>query len=75
MYFGEIASSKTQPEIRFSYTCKRIRTFLVTDKQSPNVLGRDTLGKLQLNCKDIPNLFAASEVSSNSDNVSLSTII
>ena len=42
-------------------------TFLITNERSPNVLGRDILGKLQLNWQDIFDWFAAFEVSSNSE--------
>ena len=47
----------------------------MTGERSPNVLGRDILGKLQLNWKNIFNSFAFSEVVSTSDNVKLNKII
>ena len=76
MYSGETVSLKGQTEIKFSYEGNKIKhTFLITDKHSRNILTRDILGKLQLNQKDIFNSFAASEVSSNSENVTLNKII
>ena len=76
MYSGEIVSPKGQSEIEFCYEGNKIKTiFLVTDEHSADVLGRDILGKLQLNWKDIFNLFVASEVNSSSDNVTLNKII
>ena len=55
-YSGEIVSPKGQSEIGFSYEGNKIKTtFLITDERSSNVLGRDILGKLQLNWKDIFN--------------------
>ena len=65
MYSEEIVSPKGQAEIEFIYEGKKIKTiFLITDEQSPNVLGRDVLGKLQLNWKEIFNSFVASEIMS-----------
>ena len=76
MYSGEIVSPKGQSEIEFCYEGNKIKTiFLVTDEHSADVLGRDILGKLQLNWKDIFNSFVASEVNSISDNVTLNKII
>ena len=73
-YSGEIVSPKGQAEIEFLYEGKKIKTtFLITNKQSPNVLGRDILGKLQLNWKEIFNSFVSSEVMS--DNLMLDKIL
>ena len=50
MYSGEIVSPKGKSEIEFTYEGNKIKTtFLITDKRSPNVLGRDILGELQFN--------------------------
>ena len=74
MYSGEIVSLKGQAKIEFIYEGKKIKTtFLITNEQSPNVLGRDILGKLQLNWKEIFNSFVASEVMS--DNLTLNKIL
>ena len=73
-YSGEIVSPKGQNEIEFLYEGKKIKTtFLITNKQSPNVLGRDILGKLQLNWKEIFNSFVSSEVMS--DNLTIDKIL
>ena len=49
-YSGKIVNPKGQCEIEFYYETKKLKTlFLITDKKSPNVLGRDILGKLKLN--------------------------
>ena len=73
-YSGEIVSLKGQAEIEFIYEGKKIKTtFLITNEQSPNVLGRDILGKLQLNWKEIFNSFVSSEVMS--DNLTLDKIL
>ena len=62
-YSEEIVSPKGQAEIEFIYEGMKFETtFLITNEQSPNVLGRDILGKLQLNWKEIFNSFVASEV-------------
>ena len=74
-YSGETVSPKDQSEIEFSYEGNKIKITLITDEHSPNLLGREILGKIQLNWKDIFNLFAASEVSSTYDNVTLHKII
>ena len=75
-YSGEIVSPKGKSDIEFTYEGNKIRTtFLITGKRSPNVLGRDILGKLRLNCENIFHSFAASEVVSTSDNVALNKII
>ena len=69
-------SPKGPSEIEFGYEDNKIKTtFLITHERSPNVLGRDILGKLQLNWKYIFNSFVASEVNSTSDNVTLNKII
>ena len=69
-------SPKAKSEIEFTYEGNKIKTtFLITDERSPNVLSRDILGKLLLNWKNIFNSFAASEVSSTSDNVTFNKII
>ena len=71
---GEIVSPKVQAETEFLYEGKKIKTtFLITNEQSPNVLGRDILGKLQLNWKEIFNSFVSSEVMS--DNLMLDKIL
>ena len=73
-YSGEIVPPKGQAEIEFIYEGKKIKTtILITNEQSPNVLGRDILGKLQLNWKEIFNSFVASEVMS--DNLTLNKIL
>ena len=44
MYSGEIVSPKGQAKIEFLFEGKKIKTtFLITNEQSPNVLGRDIL--------------------------------
>ena len=69
-------SPKGKSDIEFTNEGNIIRTtFLITGKCSPNVLGRDILGKLWLNWENIFNLFAASEVVSTSDNVALNKVI
>ena len=69
-------SPKGQSETEFCYEGNKIKTtFLSKDERLPNVLGRDILGKLQLNWKDIFNSFVSSEVNSTSDNVTLNKII
>ena len=75
-YSGEIVSPKGKSDMKFTYEGNKIRTtFLITGERSPNVLGRDILGKLWLNCKNIFHSFAAFEVVSTSDNVALNKII
>ena len=70
MYSRKTGSTKDQSEIKLSYEFSKIRTtFLIAGEQSPNILGRNIFGKLQLNWKNILHLFAFSEVTSNSDNV------
>ena len=73
-YSGEIVSPKGQTEIEFIYEGKKIKTtFLITSEQSPNVLGRGILGKLQMNWKEIFHSFVSSEVMS--DNLMLGKIL
>ena len=75
-YSHEIVSPKGKSDIEFTYEGNKIETtFLITGKPSPNVPHRDILGKLQLNQKNIFHLFAASEVVSICDNVTLKKII
>ena len=75
-YSGEIVSPKGKSDIEFTYEGNKIRTtFLIIGERSPNVLGRDILGKLWLNCENIFHSFAAFEVVSTSDNVALNKII
>ena len=75
-YSGGIVSPKGKSEIEFTYEGNKIKTaFLITEERSSNVLRRGILGKLQLNWKNIFNSFAASEVSSTSDYVTLNKII
>ena len=63
-------SPKDKSDIEFTYEGNKIKTtFLVTGGRSPNVMGRDILGKLQLNWKNIFNSFAATDVVSISDNI------
>ena len=47
---------------------------LITDNKSPNVLGRDILGKLKLNWESIFNSYVVTE-KCNSNNESLNKII
>ena len=59
-------------DIEFTYEVNKIKTaFLITDEHLPNVLGREILGNLT----NIFNLFAASKISSTSDNETLNTIL
>ena len=61
-YSGEIVHPKGQCEIEFSYENKKLKTFfLITDKKSPNVLGRDILGKLRLNWEKIFQSYVVTE--------------
>ena len=74
-YSREIVSPKGKSDIEFTHEGNKIETtFLITGKHSPNVLHRDILGKLQLNRKNIFHLFAASEVVSICDIVTLKKI-
>ena len=74
-YSGEIVNPKGQCEIEFYYENKKLKTlFLITDKKSPNVLGRDILGKLKLNWESIFNSYVVTE-KCNSNNESLNKII
>ena len=71
-YSGEIASTKGRSDIEFTYEVNKIKTtFLITDEHLPNVLGREILGNLT----NIFNLFAASEISSTSDNETMNKIL
>ena len=60
-YSGEIVHPKGQCEIEFSYENKKLTFFLITDKKSPNVLGRDILGKLRLNWEKIFHSYVVTE--------------
>ena len=74
-YSDEIANPKGQCEIEFYYENKKLKTlFLITDKKSPNVLGRDILGKLKLNWESIFNSYVVTE-KCNSNKESLNKII
>ena len=74
-YSGKIVNPKGQCEIEFYYENKKVKTlFLITDKKSPNVLGRDILGKLKLNWESIFNSYVVTE-KCNSNNESLNKII
>ena len=74
-YSGEIVNPKGQCEIEFYYENKKLKTlFLITDKKSPNVLGRDILGKLKLNWESIFNSYAVTE-KCNPKNESLNKFI
>ena len=66
----EIVNLKGQCKIEFYYENKKLKTlFLITDEKSPNVLGRDILGKLKLNWVSIFNSYVVTE-KCNSNNES-----
>ena len=74
-YSGEIVNPKGQCEIEFYYKNRKLKIlFLITDKKSPNLLGRDILGKLKLNWESIFNSYVVTE-KCNSNNESLNKII
>ena len=74
-YSGEIVNSKGQCKIEFYYKNKKLRTlFFITDKKSPNVLGRVILGKLKLNWESIFNSYVVTK-KCNSNNEYLYKII
>lgn len=61
-YSGEIITPKGVAEINFSYEGNKFQgKFIITDNKSPNVLGRDILGYLRLNWKQLFNVFSLSE--------------
>ena len=74
-YSDEIVNPKGQCEIEFYYENKKLKTlFLITDKKSPNMLGRDIFEKLKLNWESIFNSYVVME-KCNSNNESLNKII
>ena len=66
---------RVNAKLNFTMKTKKFKTlFLITDKKSRNVLGRDILGKLKLNWESIFNSYAVTE-KCNSNNESLNKFI